>query len=103
MVPALIAIFGSGAFGALALARACDKLWIWGAAFLDVTIAFYEISFTLQPRVEWIRTDLLLTLPLFTGGNLFLAWWGFRCCRGWWVSLLLLSAVAGPVWVFSVF
>jgi hypothetical protein len=101
MVPALMAIFGSGAVAALALARAYDRLWIWGAAFLNVLIAFYELSFAMQPQMEWIRTDLLLTLPLFTGGNLFLALYGFRFCRGWWVALLAVSAVAAPVWVLS--
>jgi hypothetical protein len=101
MIPALVTIFGGGAVAALALARVRDRLWIWGAAFLNLLIAFYEVSFALQGPGHWIRTDLLVTLPLFTGGNLFLAWNGFRSSPGWWVIGLSVSALAAPVWFFG--
>jgi hypothetical protein len=102
MVPALMAIFGIGAAAALTLARIQDRPWLWGMAFVNLLIAFYEISFVLQPAAEWIRTDLLLSVPLFTLGNLFLAWYGQRQCPGWWVAVLAVAALAAPAWVAGV-
>ncbi|MBI2688968.1 MAG: hypothetical protein HYX27_21920 [Acidobacteria bacterium] len=101
MIPALAGIFGAGAACSVAFARAADRKWAWIAAFLNLLLAFHELSFALQPTAEWIRIDLLLTLPLFTAGNLLLAWLSFRGYAGWWVAGLTLSALAAPVWFFA--
>lgn len=101
MIPALAGIFGAGAIAAMALAGAADRKWVWGGAFFNALLAFHELSFALLPAAEWIRIDLLLTLPLFTGGDLLLAWYGFRDYPGWWVVGLGCSALAVPVWFFG--
>jgi hypothetical protein len=100
MIPALAAIFGAGAVCSLALARAANSRWAWVAAFVNVLLAFHEASFWLQPTAEWIRIDLLVTLPLFTCGNFVLAAVSFRTWPGWWTAGLGMSAVAVPVWFF---
>ena len=94
----MIVIFGVGASAAVGLARAAERNWVWAVAFLEVFPAFHEASFAMQATAEWIRIDLLLTLPLFTCGNLPLAWYGFRERPGWWVLSLAGSALAAPGW-----
>ena len=100
MIPALAAIFGAGAVSSLALARAAGRPWAWVAAFVNVLLAFHEVSFGLRPTAEWIRIDLLVTMPLFTCGNFVLAGVSFRTWPGWWTAGLGLAALAAPVWFF---
>lgn len=100
MIPALAAIFGAGAVCSLALARAANRWWAWVAAFLNVLLAFHEVSFALRPVAEWIRIDLLLTMPLFTCGNFVLGWVSFLQAPGWWTVGLALAALAAPVWFY---
>ena len=100
MIPALAAIFGVGAVCSLAFARAANSRWAWVGAFVNVLVAFHEASFWLQPTAEWIRIDLLVTLPLFTFGNFVLSAASFRTWPGWWTVGLGLAAAAAPVWFF---
>ena len=100
MIPALATIFGAGAVCSLTLARMAGRPWAWVAAFVNVLLAFHEVSFALRPVAEWIRIDLLATMPLFTLGNFVLAGVSFRWWPGWWTGGLALAAVAVPVWFF---
>lgn len=97
----LIIIFGIASGSAVGLARAAERGWLWVVAFVELLLAFHEASFAVRETAEWIRIDLLLTLPLFTGGNLSLAWYGFRERPGWWVLGLAGSALAVPIWFFG--
>lgn len=99
MIPVLIGSFCAGAASLLGLAWACEKRLLWVIAFIEWVIAFHELSFAFRGTREWIRVDLLLSLPAFTLGNLLLAWWAWRKCAGWWVYGLAGSAVAGPLWL----
>lgn len=98
MIPALVGIFGAGATAAVALARNSRHRSLWGFAFLNVLLAFHELAFGLQPPSEWIRADLIVTVPLFALGNLFTAWRGFQHTPGWWVFGLATSGFAAPIW-----
>jgi len=96
----LIAIFGTGAAASVVLARVAGRPWMWAAAFLNLLIAFHEATFAFLPAAEWIRIDLLLTMPVFTVGNLLLAALAARAVGGWWSGILAASAAAVPVWFF---
>ena len=85
----------------MGLARAAGRNWVRAVAFLEVILAFHKASFAMQATAEWIRIDLLLTLPLFTCSNMALAWYGFRERPWWWVLWLAGSALAAPVWFFG--
>lgn len=101
MIPHLLAIFTLGAIGVFALAAVAGKRWIWAACAFEVLLVFYELSFALGPVREWIRLDLLLSMPLFCVGNLALSLYAFSRAR--FAALALAgSAVAVPVWFLLV-
>ena len=65
MILPLIIVFGLGAIAAVYLARRAGQWWVWVAAFLMTVIALQEFSFAFRRVAEWIRIDLLLTIPVF--------------------------------------
>lgn len=78
MILPLIIIFGIGAAASVVAARAFGRLWAWVAAFLNLVIAFNELSFAFRRTAEWIRIDLLLTIPLFALSILVLGVFAYR-------------------------
>ena len=98
MIPELIAIFGVGAAGAALLSWQIERLWLRFVAFAEIAVALHELSFALRATREWIRLDLMLTLPLFVAGNLWLALYGVKRYAGFPTLLLGLSALSAPVW-----
>jgi hypothetical protein len=97
MVLPLILVFGAGAAASVALARHAGGLWLWVAAFLNLLIAFHELSFAFRPAAEWIRIDLLLSIPLFSLATLLLAVFAFRRRNVVTGAVLSLSVAAVPV------
>lgn len=100
VIPALLGIFGVGATGVFALAVVAARRWLWVAAFLETLLVFYELSFALGPTREWIRLDLLITMPAFSIANLLLALYAARRAGVYAGFALAGSAVAVPVWFF---
>ena len=82
------------------MAAVAARRWVWVAAFLETLLVFYELSFALGPTREWIRLDLLVTMPAFSLGNLILALYAARRASGYAGLALAGSAVAVPVWFF---
>ena len=93
----LIVIFGIGAAAAVLLARVAERGWIWAAAFLNLLVAFNELSFAFRPAAEWIRIDLLLTVPAIAATNLGLSWYAFRSSERIAGSMLLLGVASIPI------
>lgn len=62
--PALVLFLLAGA-GGVWLAFSRGRRALGGCiAVMNTALALYEYSFTLVPVREWIRVDLLVTLPL---------------------------------------
>jgi hypothetical protein len=96
MILPLAILFSAGAIGVWGLAAAARERWVWGAAFLETLVALHEWSFAFRRVAEWIRIDLLLTLPCFVLFNILMAIYAWRQAPGWWQYLLLGTAAAGP-------
>lgn len=96
MILPLALLFSAGAIGVWALAVAARERWVWGAAILETLVALHEWSFAFRRVAEWIRIDLLLTLPCFALFNTLMAIFAWRRAPGWWQYLLLATAAAGP-------
>ncbi len=83
--PLIFFFAGLGALG-LVLAwqgwRQDSRVWRFFTAFYTATMftqALYELSFAFVPVREWIRVDLLLTIPYgATGLTLLLGRWALR-------------------------
>ena len=78
MILPLIVIFGIGATASLVAARAFGRFWAWIAAFVNLLIFFNELSFAFRRTAEWVRIDLLLTIPIFALTILALGVFAFR-------------------------
>lgn len=97
MVLPLIVVFCTGAALSVVLAQWAGRPWVWVLTFVNVLIAFHELSFALRPTAEWIRIDLLLTIPLFSLGTLLLAGWAFRAERRLIAAAMAMSVAGGPL------
>lgn len=100
VIPALLVIFAVGATGVFVLATAAGRRWLWCAALLETALLFHELSFALGPTREWIRLDLLVTMPAFSIANLLLALYAGRRAGAYAGLALAGSAVALPIWFF---
>jgi len=100
VIPALLAIFAVGTTGVFALAIVAGRRWIWCAAVLETALLCYELSFALGPTREWIRLDLLVTMPAFSIANLLLALYAGRRAGAYAGLALAGSAIALPIWFF---
>jgi len=78
MILPLIVVFGIGATAGLYLAQRAGPWWVWVAAFLQTLIALHEVSFAFRRVAEWIRIDLLLTIPIVAVCCLGLGVYSFR-------------------------
>ncbi len=100
MILPLVAVFGVGAAASLMVAQSAGKLWIWVVAFLNTLIAFNEMSYIFQPKQEWVRLDLLLTIPVFALINLALARRAFVDEHVGTALLLTFTIAGGPLAIY---
>lgn len=102
MILPLILLFGTGAAAALYLAQRVRQWRVWVVTFLMTVIALHELSFAFRRVAEWIRIDLLVTIPFFGACCVVLGVYGYR--RGERLAAMALAAtLAGIPFFFAIF
>lgn len=74
---------------------------MWVGLFLNLLIAGNEISFVFRPIAEWIRIDLLLTLPVFAIVNFAFCAAAYRAGLQAISAVLALSVLAIPAFLLT--
>jgi hypothetical protein len=98
MILPLIVVFGVGAAAALYLAQRVRQWWVWVVTFLMTVISLHELSFAFRRVAEWIRIDLLVSIPFFGVCCMVLGLYAFW--RGERVAALALAASLAGIPVF---